>query len=295
MDHKKLSLIADFSLLFVAIVWGASFVAAKEALAFTGVLNLVFLRFLIASLVLLPMAAGEIGRLSRGDMLRGAGLGLVLCAIFIAETYGVFHTSATNAAFLISLCILFTPILDAALSGRMAPPAILGAAALSCLGTGLLVWKDGLHFNSGDLLILLAAALRAVMVTATNRTMAGRAMSSVALTTLQLGVVTLVSGGLVLAQGGFNLPMGEGTQRFWVALIFLAGLCTLAAFFIQNLAVRLTNPTRVGFLMGAEPLFGALFAALLLSERMGMLAAAGAGLIVAGTYLGLSHAARVRG
>lgn len=41
---------------------------------------------------------------------RGAGfLGLILSGIFLLETYGVVHTSATNAGLIISLTMIFTP------------------------------------------------------------------------------------------------------------------------------------------------------------------------------------------
>ncbi|WP_262270960.1 hypothetical protein [Microvirga sp. HBU65207] len=39
----------------------------------------------------------------------------------------------------------------------------------------------------------------------------------------------------------------------------------MAAFYVQNAAIRGSTPTRVGLLMGTEPLFGLLFAAVIVS------------------------------
>lgn len=55
----------------------------------------------------------------------GAGLlGLVLSGIFLLETYGVVHTSATNAGLIISLTMIFTPLAEAAVTRvRPRPPS----------------------------------------------------------------------------------------------------------------------------------------------------------------------------
>ena len=213
----------------------------------------------------------------------------------MAETFGVFYTTATNAAFLISLCIIITPILDSLMHGRRPPTAIMLCALLSCIGTALMVMQDRFTLNLGDLLILGAAFLRAVMVISTNRLLKDRTISSVSLTTVQFLAVTGISGMVALAvdgQAGFTFP---ASPQFWGALFFLAGLCTLAAFYIQNVAARMTNPTRVSFLMGTEPVFGALFAAVLLSEEIGAVTALGATMILISTYLGTRYSATVRG
>ncbi|RYG84711.1 MAG: EamA family transporter, partial [Alphaproteobacteria bacterium] len=74
---------------------------------------------------------------------------------------------------------------------------------------------------------------------------------------------------------------------FWGSVAFLSLFCTVGAFYVQNAAVRRTGPTRVGFLMGTEPLFGSALAHVLLSEPVIGIAVLGAVLIVAGTFAGL--------
>ena len=71
------------------------------------------------------------------------------------------------------------------------------------------------------------------------------------------------------------------------ATFLMSDESTLVEILVQNAAVRLTNPTRVGFLMGTEPLFGFALAHVLLSEPATGPAVLGAALIVAGTFAGL--------
>jgi len=280
-------LLPDLSLIFVALIWGASYAVAKETLALTTVVALIFFRFAIAVLVLLPTCIREIQKLKKDDMVRGVILGTILSCIFIAETVGVLLTSATNAAFLISLCILITPILDALVRGRAPSLLIVACAIVSLIGTFFMVGGlEGFSLNMGDIAILCAAGLRAVMVISTKRLLHGRDISSSALTTIQLGTVTLLSGfALFGTQGvqGFLPPMDV---NFWVGLLFLSVFCTLAAFYIQNWAVRRTNPTRVSFLMGTEPIFGAAFAIWLLNEQLTSHSLLGAVLIFGATLVG---------
>ncbi len=281
--------LADLALLFVAIIWGASYAVAKETLNSTDIANLILFRFFIALMVLFPLVYKDLTFTSRNDLCRGIILGIILSAIFFAETYGVMYTSATNAALIIALCILFTPILEASSKHRFPSSQILLYALIALVGTGMLVWERGagFSFNSGDIVILLAAILRALMVVATKQLTTGRDISSGSLTFIQLSVVTSVAAVAVLAKQGLPGFVPPANPSFWVGLLFLALFCTLGAFFIQNWAVRKTSPTRVGFLMGTEPIFGMMFAVLLLGEKVQMIDGFGSALLLLGIYLGI--------
>ncbi|WP_204377589.1 EamA family transporter, partial [Aquitalea magnusonii] len=101
-------------------------------------------------------------------------LGLGLLAIFLCETYGIAHTTAANAAFLISLCLVLTPFAEWLLLGQQPTTDALLAAAAALCGAWLLSGATHLQLNSGDLLILLAAVLRAVVTSLTRKLTADR-------------------------------------------------------------------------------------------------------------------------
>ena len=126
------------------------------------------------------------------------------------------------------------------------------------------------------------------MVVSTKRLMAGRSLSSVALTATQAFVVSLAALAMLVSSQGLGELAVEAGVEFWLSVAFLSLFCTIAAFYVQNAAVRRTTPTRVGLLMGTEPLFGFALARLLLSEPVTAWTLTGAVLIVAGTFLGIS-------
>ncbi len=278
---------ADLAVLGVAVVWGASYPVAKSALAYAPVLLLIFYRFALTASVMLVVGRRDLARASRGDYAVGLLLGAILFAIFVAETTGVAGTTATNAALFISLCAVFTPFLDFGLRRRLPPPGVILGAGVAVTGVAVLA-GGATSLGAGDLFILGAAMLRAVMVVSTKRLMAGRAMSSAALTGLQALTVALLALVVLLAQGGAGSLVVEAGLGFWGAVGFLSLFCTIAAFYVQNAAVRRTTPTRVSFLMGTEPLFGFALSWLLLSEPATPMTLLGAGLIVGGTFLGVA-------
>ncbi|MGE4325011.1 MAG: DMT family transporter [Pseudodonghicola sp.] len=278
---------ADLAVLGVAVVWGASYPVAKGALADAPVLLLIFYRFLVTALVMTAIAWRDLAAAPRRDLLAGAVLGGILCAIFLAETSGVALTTATNTALIISLCTIFTPFLEFGLQGRLPPAAVVLGAGLAVAGVALLA--GGLTLpGPGDLLVLGAAILRAIMVVSTKRLMEGRALSSAALTAVQAITVTGLTLVLLLARQGAGSLVVTAGAGFWGAVAFLSLFCTITAFYIQNAAVRRSSPTRVSFLMGTEPLFGFALSWMLLAEAAAPATLIGAGLIVSGTFLGLA-------
>ncbi|AVS65406.1 EamA family transporter [Paracidovorax avenae] len=257
-------------LLLVAVIWGGSYSAAKTATAQVPALQFLVLRFGLTFLLLLPALRGLAVPGWRAALAGASVLGLNLLAIFVCETFGVSLTTASNAAFLISLCVAFTPLCEWWLLRERPGRAVLSAAALSLLGAGLLAFQHGAVSGLawGDGLMVLAAFLRGAMVCLTRRHGQRHGLPALTVTAVQMGVMALGSAALMLAVQGPAWPPLPRTAPFWGAMAFLVLLCTLFAFFVQNHAASRTSPSRVALLMGSEPLWGALIAMLWMGERM---------------------------
>lgn len=281
-QRDRTGLWADFAVLSVAVVWGASYPIAKSALAYAPVLMLIFYRFVATAIVMAVAARHDLVRATRGDWAAGLVLGAILFSIFLAETWGIALTTATNAALIISLCTVFTSFLEYGLRGQLPPLGIILGAGVAVSGVAILA-GEMTALGAGDLFILGAAVLRAIMVVSTKRLMVGRALSSAALTAQQSLMVSGLALAVLLSQGEPSRLLVEAGAGFWGAVGFLSLFCTIGAFYIQNAAVRRTTPTRVSLLMGTEPLFGFVLAWLLLSEPATAMTLIGAGLIVGGT------------
>ncbi|MFE0734933.1 DMT family transporter [Streptomyces sp. NPDC058855] len=282
--------LTDLPLLLVAVVWGGSYLAAKGITTTQTVVAVLVLRFALVLPVLVVAGRHKLRALGAAQWRGAALLGLILSGIFLLETYGVVHTSATNAGLIISLTMILTPLAEAAVTRTRPPRAFLGAAALSVTGVVLLTQGGGFTTPSlGDLLMLLAAVARTVHVLAMSRIKAVRSADSLSLTTVQLGAAVAVFAVIATFPGTgaspWTVALGFG-PREWAGLLFLSVLCTLFAFFVQMWAVRRTSPSRVSLLLGTEPLWAAAAGLALAGDRLGLPGLAGAALVLAGTAWG---------
>nr|WP_307867064.1 DMT family transporter [Variovorax sp. E3] len=205
--------IAEVMLLLVAAVWGGSYAVAKQATQQLPVLEFIALRFGLTFVVLLPaLRPLFVDARWRQGLAVGGLLGANLLAIFVCETFGVSLTSASNAAFLISLCVAITPFVEWWLLGQRPARRVFWAAGLSALGAAMLSVTSpaDLSLGWGDGLMVVAAFLRAVMVCMTRRLAGRHALPALTLTALQSGVMAL---GAAASRWSLRRPTVRGTCR----------------------------------------------------------------------------------
>ena len=278
----------------MAVVWGSSYLAAKEVVTTGSVFGFLVIRFIIATTGLTIILAPRLRQVNRAEFLLGMIFGTILSIIFTLETFGVTMTSASNAGLIISLTIVMTPLLDQGIRRTHLPPTFYGAAVIAVAGVGLLTQNRGFATPSlGDLLILLAAVARAVHVTVIARLSENRALDSARVTFVQLCTALAVF--VVLSQltgRGVGEAVAQMSARSWMLTVYLALVCTVFAFFTQLWAVRRTSPARVSLLLGTEPLWAAAFGVLLAHDPLTAIGVTGALLILLGTRWGRSIDAR---
>ncbi|WP_202904690.1 DMT family transporter [Marinagarivorans algicola] len=273
---------AQLMLLLTAIFWGTSYGLAKEVLLSVSVAAFLAIRFFITVCFLVPLYLNDYRKGLAKDWLFALPTGIILLCIFLAESYGIVYTTASNAAFLISLCIIITPFIEWCVFKVFPGRALVLLACMCLCGVFLLTEQNytRISLNKGDLYILLAALLRACMVVCTKVLMKDKVLSSICLTTLQSGVVAVGAITLLCLTpdfANFTLP---DSPSFWFTTLYLVVFCTIFAFFAQNYGVRHTSPSRASLLMGTEPAFGALFAMYWLGDTFTVIQAIGGVIIV---------------
>lgn len=279
---------SDLALLAVAVVWGSSYLAAKDVVTPDSVFAFLVFRFAVAAagsgIILLP----RLRYLSRSELVLGSLFGGVLSIIFILETFGVTMTSASNAGLIISSTIVMTPLLEQWMRHTHLPPIFYGATAIAVAGVGLLTQSGGFAVPSlGDLLILLAAAARAVHITVIAHLSEHRTLDSARVTFVQLvtGLTVFVILSQITGRGVAEVAT-HMSVRSWLITIYLALVCTVCAFFIQIWAVRRTSSARVSLLLGTEPLWAAAIGVLAGGDPLTVITVIGAALILTGTNWG---------
>jgi drug/metabolite transporter (DMT)-like permease len=275
----------DAVLMGVALVWGSSYLVAKDLTGAAPVLVVLALRY-----VLSVAALGAVCRWTRavpgpGELRVGVLLGCTQAAVLTLETFGVAATTATNAGLIISLTVVFTPLLDSVWGRTSLPAPFFAATAVAVVGVALLVSGEGWRAPGwGDGLMLAAAAVRAVHVSLIGRLTAGRTYSSLVLTTVQSGVGALLLSAAAAPHLGAavtSLPPSA-----WAQLAYLALACTVFAFLAQTWAIRRTSASRASLLLGTEPIWAVAVGVGLGGESLTAVAACGAVLVLAATGWG---------
>ena len=277
----------DLALLAVAVAWGSSYLAAKDAVTPDGVFGFLAIRFGLAVVGLTLVVAPRLRGLTRTEVGWGSAFGAILSVILALETFGVTKTSAANAGLIISLTIVITPLLDRR-AGVPGPPATFHCAvAMAVVGVGLLTQGGGFAAPSlGDLLILLAAAARSVHVIVISRASAGRRLDPARTTLVQFAVALAVFVALsATTERGVVEVATHLTAHSWLLVVYLALTCTVFAFVAQMWAARHTSAARVSVLLGTEPLWAAVIGVVVGGDPVTLVGVIGAVLILTGTYL----------
>lgn len=275
----------DLALLLVAALWGASYLSAKTLTEHAPVLTVLSLRFIVTSLAMAIIWAIKHERFTRIELALGIGLGSTQALILYLETAGVARTSATNAGLIISLAIIFTPIFESIASKNWLPRPFFVATVVAVVGVALLVSDKGFATPGlGDWLMLAAALIRALHVTAMGHLTSGRKLSSVSMTLLQSLTCGVIYS--LFSFAGIKRALSEFDSGLWLNLLFLSLLCGAFAFLVTLWAIRKTSSSRASLLLGTEPVWAVVVGISIGGEQLAILGVIGAILIIGSSYFG---------
>lgn len=274
------SIIADLALLLVALIWGLTFPAIKDAL--TGVSPFIFLtiRFSIACLFLLILYPRSLKKLNKTTLKAGFLIGMALLAGYSFQTVGIQYTSASNAAFITGLTVVIVPLINIPFSGKLPNKYSLLGGLIAAVGLSLLTLGDNFKVNYGDILLLFCAVSFATHILLVSKY--APIMDSNLITIIQIGTVALISGLFALKLE--TLPEKFSTE-FWVALAICAIPATSLAYWIQNKVQKYTSPAHTAIVFTMEPVFGAIFAYFWMGETLSTRGIIGCIFVLAGMLM----------
>jgi drug/metabolite transporter (DMT)-like permease len=271
---------ASLSLLVVAVIWGATFVMVKGAVALVDPLFFLALRFSLAFLVLVVVFWKELRQVNSGHLLPGIAIGVFLFGGYVFQTVGLQYTTASKAGFITGLYVVMVPVFSAFFLRKVPGKIVLLGVALATVGLGCLSQRADGSLAAGDAIVLGSAVSFALHIVAVGKYAPD--VDPRALTTVQIGTAALLSwlgAGIV---GGIRLPL---PWSIWGAAAFTGVLATALAFGVQCVAQRFVSPTRTALIFTGEPVFAGIFGILLAGEVLGPRGILGCALILAGILM----------
>ncbi len=259
------------TLIAITLVWGTTFVVVKQALATIPVALLLAVRFTLAGLLL------SWARFDRRAVRPALVLGLLAFGGFATQTLGLSLTSASKAAFITGLSVILTPMMAALGWRRRVGARAFAAAAVALAGLALMTLRGGLGgVNAGDLWVLGTALLYALYIVYLGEV--ANTVSATSLAALQHVPMAL----LAWLWAAPNLgALASVPLRTYLAILYLAAVATALVAVLQTYAQRVVPSATAALIFVLEPVFAAVFAFLLLGERMGLTGWVGGALVVA--------------
>ena len=285
-----------YALLAVAVLlWAGNWVFARALRFDAPPVALAFWRWLIALVILAPLAYSHVRQQWR-VVLRSWR---VLCLLALLATVfqhipvyiGLRDTTATNGALLNSTTPIMIFVLSRVLFGeRWSARQALGVAislggVVAIVARGEFTALAGLQLNGGDLWVLFATLSWAIYTVCLRWRPAELDPLAMLWTISALGVVAM------LPLYAWELATGRTVHLTLIALsgiAYMGVFATVVAYVFWNRAVQQIGPNRAGPFMYLMLVYTPLLAMVFLDERLQLYHFIGCALILGGIYLAAS-------
>lgn len=261
MQLKK-TYVADGILLFIAFIWGATFVVVQNALSFLEPNTFNALRFSIAAFILfavrLFLSRKNQLKITKNLLISGIILGFWLFIGYTFQTIGLLYTTSAKAGFITGLNVVLVPVLSIfLLRTKLAVPQVIGVG-LATAGLYLLTMTGSSGVNIGDFLVLICAFGFAMQIILTGKYT--EKFPTIDLTLWQISTVAVLSWIAALLFEDWSLAFQPATfqQEVLFALVITSLFATAIAFFAQTHFQKFTTATHTALIFAMEPVFAAL-------------------------------------
>lgn len=291
-QKKSVRFLGEGALLLMTILWGATFVIVKESLNDISMMLFIGLRFGLAGVILFFLLYFKKQKLDKGAISSGIFLGTLLFLGFITQTVGLKYTSATKSGFITGSLVVMVPLLQTIIEKRLPTKGaqvgtvlvFFGILLLSSGGSSIdnFLNELGTNFNFGDQMTLACAFFFALHVVYIDIITAK--FNYLILLTTQIITVAVLSFITSLVFAGFSVePLHINLTSYLIfGLLYTAVCATLITLALQTKYQKVVSPTKAGIIYSFEPIFAAIFAFFLLSEKISNFSLIGSALIFLG-------------
>lgn len=265
------------ALLVASFLWGIGFIAVQGALdsGWHPYLLLGF-RGLIAGVSLGVFSFNRKWWTKPPLMRDGILAGSLMFLAFALQTFGQQASSATNASFLTTLYVMFTPLLLFLFTGKKVGVSTLIAGTLSLIATALLTLRGSFTLSFGDALLIGCAIAFALHILMLEKT----AFHDDALSLTVLQCLTMSAWSFLFS---IFFKTSVPTQG-WGYVAYCGIVSSGLAFFLQTYGQKHVDSAIAAILLTMEALFGAIGAILILKEPFGPMSILG-GILMMGAIV----------
>lgn len=258
-------------LILTAFIWGSAFVAQSVGMDSIGPFTFNSIRCLLGGLVLIPVIILKKRNNKNKDLIRnnrktliagGICCGVALAAGSSLQQIGLIYTPAGKAGFITALYILIVPILRT-LGGKRAGLKTWTGVVLALIGMYFLCINDGFSVSKGDFLILLCAIAFSVHILVIDHF--APATDGICLSCIQFFVCSFLC---AVPMFVFEHPEAASILDTWFPLAYAGILSCGAAYTLQIVAQKNTDPTVASLILSLESVFSVITGWFILKEHL---------------------------
>lgn len=234
------------------MIFGCSFIFSKKALAVAHPLIILSVRFTVAFIAMSLLALCGKFRLNLNGKPKKRLLIMALAQpllYFIFELYGLSLVSSALSGVIIALVPVAVMLLSVLFLGEK-PTLLQGVCtAVSLIGISVMsiISNDGKENRVSGIFLLLAAVLCAAVFNILSRGESER-FSPFERTwfMFSVGAVGFNAAAIAALRGNYlpELVSAVGSNDFWIAILYLAVLSSVAAFMLYNYSTTVISATR---------------------------------------------------
>jgi len=274
---------AEIYLLGIVIIWGSTFAIIKGVLDQIPTFTFLAYRFFLAVLILYLIFCKRIREnIDKTALKKGVLIGIFLFLGYAFQTVGLKYTTATKAGFITGLSVVLVPIISHFfIKEKINRNSVIGVI-LAFIGLWFLNYSSSFSFNLGDFLVLLCAVSFALHIISVG--LYAKKVDYVPLVVVQLATVFVLCLliAIIFERPALHLSY---SLHIWWSIVITGIFATALAFYMQNRFQRYSTATKTAIIFSGEPIFAAVFAYLLLGEKVGLIAWAGGLLIIFGMII----------
>lgn len=204
--------------------------------------------------------------------------GICMATAYITCNLALSWTSATNVGFLMSLPVIFAPILALLIYKVKYRLIHIPVQIVVVIGLYLLCFDgEKLVFGKGEITALITAISIAGALVFGEESL--KQLDAVALSAVQAGITALISLPCALIIENTEILV-HVTIPAWLVVLYLAIFCTNIAYMLQNSALKYISASTVSMLQCTQPILTAIISYLLLREKLSTLGIIGASIII---------------
>jgi drug/metabolite transporter (DMT)-like permease len=270
--------------LLVTFLWSTSYILTKIGLTEISPLLLVSLRYMVASLVLVPAAVlrGEHRALDRRTALKLVFLGVTGYSVAQGlQCLGLYHLPAVTVTFILN----FTPVIVLVLGlvFLKTPPTPRQVAGIALVIAGAYIYFGGVPADSltGVAITLVSGLGWAAYLVAGRAFFKPGDIGSLGLSAFAMGVGTVFIAGSAWVYEGFTALSPGG----WAIVLWLGVVNTAAAFFMWNHALQRVEAFEISILQNTMLIQIAVLSVIFLGETLTAMKLLGMAAVLVGVLI----------